>query len=300
MIGYFKDKFVDESEMVLPIRSKVIQYGLGTFEGIRAYLNEAKQQVYLFRALDHYNRLLDSCKIFKLKSKYTAQEMVDLTTELIRKNGFKANVYIRPLFYHSSVKMAPVFEADDTEFAMYCHEQGHYLNTGDGIKVCVSSWRRVADNAIPSRAKPTGLYLNSALAREEAYRNGYDEAIFLTAKGTVSEGTGEHLFIIRDGIVASPPSTEDNLEGITRRTVIQLFKEMNIPFEERQVSRSELYVSDEAFFVGTGAEVTPIRSIDGRELGDGQIGPVTKRVQDTYFKLVRGNHGHEEWLTPIY
>ena len=167
MLGYFKDEFINDTEMLLPIQAKVVQYGLGTFEGVRAYWNAEEEQLYIFRGLEHYKRLLDSAKIFSMTPSYTAEELLDLTVQLLNKNNLKQTTYLRPLFYHASTKMAPVFENDDTEFAMYCFPLEDYLDKDKGIDVCISSWRRVADNAIPARAKPTGLYLNSALAREE-------------------------------------------------------------------------------------------------------------------------------------
>jgi branched-chain amino acid aminotransferase len=301
MIGFFKDKFVEESEMLVPIRAKVIQYGLGTFEGVRAYWNNDEKQLYLFRAKDHYKRLLDSCKLFCLNSKYSADELVELTVDLLKKNNLKVNTYIRPLFYHGSTKMAPIFEPSESEFAMYCHEQHDYIDTKNPIRVCISSWRRVSENGIPARGKPTGLYLNSALAREEAYRNGYQEGIFLTERGTVSEGTGEHIFMIKDNILFSPPSIEDNLDGITRKTIIKIASEMGFEFKERSIARTELYTCDELFFVGTGAEVTPIGSVDGRNVSDGSVGEMTKRIQAHYFDIVFGrNKKFIDWCTAVY
>jgi branched-chain amino acid aminotransferase len=302
MIGFFKNKFVDESEMLLPIRSKAIQYGLGTFEGIRAYWNDEEEQLYIFRAADHFQRLHESCKIFRLKPEYTVEKLVELCVELLKKNHLKSNTYIRPLFYHNSVKMAPVFEDGDTEFSMYCNPLEAYIDTSKGIDVCISSWQRVPDNAIPSRAKPTGLYLNSALVRDEAYKNGYQEGIFLTTSGKISEGSGEHLFMIKDGVVFSPPSTEDNLDGITRKTIITLIEnETNYPVVERSIARSELYTCDELFFVGTGAEVTSIKSVDRRDVGTGEFGVITKELQTIYFNAVKGkNKKYSDWLTPVY
>jgi branched-chain amino acid aminotransferase len=302
MLGYFKDKFVNDTEMMLPIQAKVVQYGLGTFEGVRAYWNDDEEQLYLFRALEHYRRLLDSAKIFVMNPKYTAEELVDLTLELLKRNNLRTNTYIRPLFYHGSIKMAPVFEPNDTEFAMYCFPLEDYLDKSAGIDVCISSWRRVGDNGIPARAKPTGLYLNSALARDEAKRNGYHEGIFLTEDGTVSEGTGEHLFMIKDGILFSPPSTEDNLDGITRKTLIEIArKELALPFVERRIARTELYTADEIFLCGTGAEVTPVNSVDKRPVGNGSMGEITAKVQKTFLDVVAGkNKKFEKWLRAVY
>lgn len=302
MIGFFKGKYVDESEMVISIRSKVVQYGLGTFEGVRAYWNDEEKQLYIFRAQDHYDRILDSCKIFRLKSDYSSDELVEINKQILIKNNLKENSYTRPLFYHGSLKMAPVFEDNDTDFAMYCNALQDYLDTTKGIDVCISSWRRVPDNAIPARGKPTGLYLNSSLARDEANKNGYHEGIFLTDSGNVSEGTGEHIFLIKDGLISSPASTEDNLDGITRKTIIEIIqKETNYTFVERTIARSELYTCDELFLCGTGAEVTPVRSVDKRNVGNGDVGTITKEISTLYFDIVTAkNKKYEHWLTPVY
>lgn len=302
MIGFFKDKFVNEDAMVLPIRSKAIQYGLGTFEGVRAYWNSEESQLYIFRSNDHYKRLLESCKIFRLQSPYSVEKLTETTIELLKKNDLKTNTYIRPLFYHNSTKMAPVFEDGDTEFAMYCNPLDAYIDTSKGIDVCISSWQRVPDNAIPSRAKPTGLYLNSALVRDEAYKNGFQEGIFLTKNGSVSEGSGEHIFMVKGNTIVSPPSTEDNLDGITRKTIIELVEnETDYTFVERTIARTELYTCDELFFVGTGAEVTSIKSVDRRDVGTGDFGKITKEIQTIYFDVVHGrNKKYSDWLTPVY
>lgn len=302
MFAFKNGKFIDENDLVVPIKSKVVQYGLGTFEGIRAYWNPNKQQLYIFRTKDHYKRLLDSCKIFRLKSSFSIDELISFTVDLLRRNEIKQNCYIRPLFYHGSTKIAPVFEDNDTEFALYCTPMEDYMDKANGIDACISSWQRVPEIAIPARAKPTGLYLNSALARDEAIRNGFSEAIFLTKNGYVSEGTGEHIFLIKNNHIVTPPSTEDNLDGITRNTLIKIIKEeLNYEVEVRQIGRSELYIADELFFCGTGAEVIPIKSVDRRLIANGGIGSMTEKIQSVYLNLVKGNiPKHQEWLTKVY
>jgi len=195
-----------------------------------------------------------------------------------------------------------VLDIASTSFILYCLPLKRYIDK-DAIDVCISSWRRVRDNAIPTRTKPTGAYINSALARREAYDNGFDEAIFLTEDGKVSEGSAEHIFLVRDGVLVSPPSTEDNLDGITRRTLITLATEdLGYRFEQRSISRSELYVADEMFLCGTGAQVTPVRSVDRRRIGGpDEIGPLTVRLKQHFDDVVHGRVAHRRnWLTPVW
>jgi branched-chain amino acid aminotransferase len=190
---------------------------------------------------------------------------------------------------------------DDSSFIAYCMPLKRYIDK-DAIDVAVTSWRRVRDNAIPSRTKPTGGYLNSALARREAMDNGFDEAIFLTEEGKVSEGSAEHIFIARNGKFYSPPSTEDNLDGITRRSLIEMITEdLGFPFEERSIGRTELYVADEMFLCGTGAQVTPVRSVDRRQVGNGGIGPLTAKIKQHFDDVVHGRvDKRKSWLTPVW
>jgi branched-chain amino acid aminotransferase len=221
--------------------------------------------------------------------------------EVLRRNEIHQDIYLRPLLIHNSTQLTPVLLEDDSTFIVYCLPLQRYIDK-DAIDVCISSWRRVRDNAIPSRLKPTGGYLNSALARREAKNNGYDEAIFLTESGMVSEGSAEHIFIVRDGVLYSPPSTEDNLDGITRRSLISLATEdLGLSFQERSIGRTELYFADEMFLVGTGAQVTPVNSVDRRLIRGGGIGPITKRLQDYFLDVCRGRvEKRRDWLTPVW
>jgi branched-chain amino acid aminotransferase len=208
---------------------------------------------------------------------------------------------VRPLLLNGSIKLAPVMKPEDTIMTIYCMPLQRYMDK-DAIDVCVSSWRRATDNALPARTKATGLYINSALARKEAHDNGYDEAIFLTEYGKVSEGSAEHVFIVRDGVLYTPPSTEDNLDGITRRSLITLATEdLGFKVVERVIGRTELYVSDELFLCGTGAQIQPVRTVDKRTVGDGEIGPITKQLHEHFSAVVRGKVPHRRsWLTPVW
>jgi branched-chain amino acid aminotransferase len=301
MVTYMDGRFVEDADATVSVRSKALNYGLGAFGGIRGYLGDDGSQVYVFRLDQHAERLSKSAKLLMMTLTVEPARLGEIVVELLRKNEVHHDVYVRPLVYSGSLELSPVLRAEDSKLVVYCLPLKRYIDK-ECINVCVSSWRRVADNAIPARAKPTGAYLNSALARREAFDNGFDEALFLTERGTVSEGSAEHIFLIRDGVLVSPPSTEDNLDGITRRTLIALATEdLGLKFQERVIARTELYVADEIFLCGTGAEVTPVGSVDRRTIGSGKPGPVTLRVKKHFDDVVHGRVEHRKsWLTPVW
>lgn len=302
MVTYMDGKWLDDSEATVSVRSRALNYGMGCFGGVRGYLADDQKEVYVFRLDAHIRRLEQSARILFLRLPGTVDEIAELHLELLRRNEIRQDVYLRPLLIHNSNELAPVLDINSTSFILYCLPLKRYIDK-DAIDVCISSWRRVRDNAIPTRTKPTGAYINSALARREAYDNGFDEAIFLTEDGKVSEGSAEHVFLVRDGVLVSPPSTEDNLDGITRRTLITLATEdLGYAFEQRSISRSELYVADELFLCGTGAQVTPVRSVDRRRIGGQQdIGPITTRLKQHFDDVVHGRVAHRRnWVTPVW
>jgi branched-chain amino acid aminotransferase len=301
MITYFDGKFVDDAEAKISVRARAVNYGLGCFGGVRGYLADDGEQVLVFRVTDHVTRLQHSAKVLCMRLTVDHPTLCGLICELLRRNDVHHDVYVRPLLLNNSVKLAPVMREEDSLLAVYCLPLERYIDK-DAIDVCVSSWRRASDTAIPARTKPTGLYLNSALARREAHDNGFDEAIFLTDHGKVSEGSAEHVFIVRDGVLISPPSTEDNLDGITRRSIITLASEdLGLKVVERTIGRTELYVSDELFLCGTGAQITPVRSVDRRAIGQGGVGPLTAKLQAHFADVVRGRVPHRRsWLTPVW
>ena len=300
MVTFFNGEFVDDALATVSVRSRGLNYGLGCFGGIRGYLADDGQQVNVFRLDQHVLRLELSSRVLFLKLPGSSDEIGELVLELLRRNDVHHDVYIRPILYSGANLLAPVLRSEDSQFAIYCLPLARYIDK-DMIDVCVSSWRRVRDNAIPTRTKPTGVYLNSALARREAFDNGFDEAIFLTEEGKVSEGSAEHVFLIRRGVLYSPPSTEDNLDGITRRSIIKMATEdLQMPFVERSLGRSELYVADEIFLCGTGAQITPVRSVDRRVISE-RIGPVTGELQAYFGDVVHGRVAkRSEWLSPVW
>jgi len=300
--AFFDGKFVRIEEAKVSIMTHALNYGTGCFEGIRAYWNEEEQQLYIFRMAEHFARLHNSCRILLIDLPYNVEQLGDLTVELLRREGFREDVYIRPLAYKSQEGIGVRLNGVADTFSMFAMPFGKYIEREEGAKACVSSWRRIYDTALPARAKCTGAYINSALCKSEAEINGFDEAIVLTRGGSVSEGSAENFFMVRDGVLTTPAVTSDILEGITRDTVMQLARdELHIPVKERTVDRTELYVCDEAFFCGTGVQLVAIASIDHRPVGTGRIGPITQQLRKMYFDIVRGKMAkYRHWCTPVY
>lgn len=300
--AYFQGKVVPLEEARVSIMTHALHYGTACFEGIRAYWNEEHQQLYVFRLREHYERMLNSCKILRITPRLTIDDLEAITLDVLRRNGDREDVYIRPLFYKSELAIGVRLHKLADDFALFAVPFGAYIDVERPIRCRVSSWRHVNDNMIPMRAKICGSYVNAALAKSEAMEDGYDEAIFLTADGHVSEGSAENLFIVRKGRLITTPVYEDILEGITRATIIQLAREyLDLTVEERPIDRTELYVADEVFLVGTGAQVSAVGEIDHRVVGNGEMGPITRRIQQLYFDVVKGRVPElRHWLTPVY
>ena len=301
-LAYFNKQFVPLSEAKISIRTNALHYGSGVFEGIRAYWNPKEQQLYVFKLPEHYERMVNNCKVMKLKLDHDVKELCALTVDLLRRNQPREDTYIRPIAYISSEGLGPKLIGYETGFAVYTIPLGDYIDTSVGIKVGFSSWRRISDNTIPARCKVTGGYVNSALARTEAIEQGYDEAIFLTQDGFISEGSAENIFLVRNGSLITPDLSQDILEGITRDVLLTLCREeLGLMVTERQVGRTELYVADEVFLCGTGAQVSPVIEVDRRPVGSGKMGPITARIQQLYFQAVKGDHPkYRHWCTPVY
>ena len=276
-----------------------LHYGTGVFEGIRAY--EAAGGTAVFRLKDHMERLLRSCKAYEMDPGYSPDELVDATIELLRSNELEAG-YIRPIIFLGLGALGLNPSNAQVQTAIITWRWGAYLGEEgvlNGISVKVSSWRRFSNDAFPN-AKATGTYINSILAKMEAVKNGYDEAIMLNADGAISEGSGENIFMIRDGMVYSPPIAAGCLDGITRDTVMTLLRDDGYTVVEKVIHRSDLYYCDELFMTGTAAEVTPIRQVDDRDVGTGKPGPVTKRAQELYADAFTGKlDAYSDWLTYV-
>ncbi len=301
-LAYFEKRIVSLSEAKVGIMTHALNYGTACFEGVRGNWNEKQGQMYLFRLRDHYLRMEKSCKILKINPQHTVDQLCDITVDLVEKNGYREDIYVRPLAYKSSQAVGVRLHNLEDDIFVFVTPFGPYLDTEKGAKCCISSWRRIDDNMIPPRAKVTGLYVNSALAKTEAWENGYDEAILLSADGHVSEGSGENIFMVADGKLVTPSSSDNILKGITRDTVITLAREeLKIETVERPIDRSELYVADECFMTGTAANVTPVVEIDHRPVRDGMVGPISRKIQQLYHDVIRGNNPkYLDWCTPAY
>ena len=298
--AYLDGAFVPFADAKVSIATHALQYGTGVFEGIRAYWNAADEQLYVFRLREHFERMTRSCRIVRIELPGDPDELSAIVVELLRRNSFKSDVYIRPLAYKAARVVKVALHGLRDGFGIYAFPMGGYLSIG-GLAAHTTSWRRISDEAIPARAKVTGAYINTALAVDEAGEHGAEEAIFLTNGGHVSEGGGSNLYMVRDGTLITPPVTDDILEGITRQTIVSLARELGHPVVERPIDRTELFVADEVFFCGTGAQVAPCVKIDGRTVGDGTIGPLAKTIGDRYFAIARGDDAtHPEWRTPVY
>ncbi len=298
---YMDGNYVEKEKATIPVMTHAFLYGTGIFEGIRAYYNEQENQLYAFRVPEHYERLVKSAKIMHMDTKHSIDEYCKITKDLLQKNGYKQNCYIRPNLYKSAEKIGPGLMNNPDSFMIFTLAMNDYIDTTKGLKVCVSSWRRNSDNAIPPRAKITGAYANTALIVTDARLAGFDDAIVLTEDGIVTEGSAMNLFIVVDGKLVTSAPTDNILLGVTRNTVITLAKDLGIEVEERVIDRTELYVADEAFYCGTGAQISPIVSIDNRNLGDGTVGPIATKLQKLYFDVVKGKvEKYKNWCMPIY
>lgn len=302
MYTFFNDQFVPSDEARINVRNNSFNYGTAIFEGIRGYWNAAHDQMYILKMKAHYKRFLQGCKFLNFNLPYTIEDFCNITKEIIKKNNHREDVYIRPLVYYTPDKISPKFIGYEAGFTLYTTPMGDYIDVSKGIRVCVSTWRRISENMVPVRFKLCGIYVNSALAKTEALERGFDEAIMLNGDGHVAEGSAENIFIIRDGDLITPTVADDILEGITRKGIIHICQdELGINVIERKIDRTELYICDEVFLCGTGAQVSPVIEVEGHNVGDGAVGPVTQKIQDLYFRIVKGEDDkYREWLTPVY
>ncbi len=299
--AYFKGAIVPIEEAKVSIMTHALNYGTGAFEGIRAYWNDKEKRLFVFRMPEHYDRMHKSCSILKIKLPHTTKQLCDITCELLRKEGCTEDTYIRPLAYKASEGIGVRLHGLEDGFCIFAVPFGRYIEKEEGARVAVSSWRRIDDNAAPARAKVTGIYINSALSKTEVMERGFDEAIVLNHDGHVSEGSAENIFLVREGKLVTPSPADNILEGITRATVMQVAgDDLGIGTTERQIDRSELYIADEVFFCGTGVQVAAVIEVDGRPVGDGKIGPVTEKIRDLYFDIVKGKVAkYKNWCTPV-
>lgn len=299
---FMNGEYVEASKAMIPVRTHAFLYGTAVFEGIRAYWNEDEKQLYAFRVPEHYDRLARSARIMYMESPYTTEEYCEITKTLLKKNAYKQDAYMRPNLYKMAQKVGPGLYDNPDGFMIIANKMGDYIDTSKGLKVCVSSWRRNSDNAIPPRAKVAGAYANAALIKTDAHNAGFDDAIVLDEAGQVTEGSAMNLFLVQSGKLITTLKSDNILVGVTRNTIMELAKDvLGLEVEERAIDRTELYISDEAFYCGTGAQVSPVVSVDHRPLGDGNVGPISKELQKLYFDVVKGKvPKYKKWCMPVY
>jgi branched-chain amino acid aminotransferase len=299
---FFNGRVVPYSEVKFGVLTHALNYGTAVFGGLRAYWNEDEKQLFVFRPNDHFRRFLQSSKLLCMDLHTSGEDLLKGLVELIRTEGHEEDLYIRPLAFYSDEMIGVRLHDLTGEVSIVVLPFGAYNKNEENMHVTVSSWRRVDDNMIPARGKIAGAYVNSAFVKTDAVRAGFDEAIVLNADGHISEGSAANFFMVRNGVLATPPITANVLEGITRRTVIQLLRdELKIEVQEREIDRTELYLADEAFYCGTGAQISAITAVDHRPIGTGKLGDVTARLRKLYFDVVRGRVAkYREWCYPVY
>jgi branched-chain amino acid aminotransferase len=300
LICYFEGDFVAMRDAKVSIMTHAFMYGTATFEGIRAYWNAEQGKLYGLKLREHVERLRQSCRILLMTNVPSVDELTGLIVETLRRNKFREDVYIRPSFYKSTKAIGVRLHHLDNELYIITVPFGNYIDTEAGVRVMSSSWRRNADEALPARGKIVGGYVNMAFQKSEAELNGFDEAIVLTADGHVNEASAANLFVVRDGVAITPPVTDDILEGVTRKAIMELLKNEGVAVEVRSIDRSELYIADEMFLCGTGVQISPVVEIDHRPVGTGGVGPIGRLVRERYFDAVRGRlPEYSHWLTEI-
>jgi branched-chain amino acid aminotransferase len=300
LIAYFEGDYVALKDAKVSIMTHAFMYGTATFEGIRAYWNAEQGQLYGLFIREHMERIRNSAKMLLMDDLPSVDELVAIVVETARRNQFREDAYIRPSFYKSTRAIGVKLHHLDHELYVIATPFGNYVDIEKGIRVATSTWRRNADEALPARGKIVGGYVNMAFQKSEAELNGYDEALVLTPSGHASEASAANLFVVRGGTLITPPVSDDILEGVTRKAILTLAGDLGIPTEVRSIDRSELYVCDEVFLCGTGVQVSSVTEVDHRAVGTGAIGPIARKISETYFAAVRGNlPQYQSWLTPI-
>ena len=296
---WFDGKLVRDEDAKVPVMTHAIHYGTSVFEGIRGYWNS--KNLYIFRLQDHIKRFRNSGKVYSISLRFTDKEISNAIIQICTKNNVKESCYIRPFYFVGKHGInLHVTENTPTHTAIVMFPFGELFNK-NGIKVGISSWRRIHDISTPPLAKMGGNYLNSILATQESKRNGYDEAILLDHLGNISEAPGENIFIVRDGKLLTPPPSSSALEGITKDSVIKIAEDLGYQTIEREIPRTEIYFADEVFLTGTAAEITPVISVDGKRVGDGKTGKITENIRKIYSDITMGkNKKYSKWVTPVY
>jgi len=300
LICYFEGAFVPQRDAKVGIMTHAFMYGTAVFEGIRAYWNADTGQLYGLFLKEHMERIRRNAGMLLMENLPTTDELVALVVETASRNGLGEDLYIRPCFYKSSRSVGVRLHHLEHELVIFAVPFGNYIDIDKGVRLMTSSWRRNADDALPARGKIVGGYVNMAFQKTEAELNGYDEALVLTPDGHASEASAANMFVVRDGILLTPPVSDDILEGVTRKAMFELAAMLGVKVEIRSIDRSEIYVADEMFLCGTGVQISAVTELDHRPVGDGNVGPITRRIRDAYFDAVRGRTpALAHWVTPI-
>ena len=299
--AFFEGKIVPYTEAKVGVGTHALNYGTGVFGGVRGYWNDAKKKLYVFRPYDHYRRFLNSAKMMCMEFDQTPESMTQITLDLLRVDGWQEDVYIRPLAYKATEGIGVWLHNLDDEFTIFALPFGKYVSNDTNAHVTISSWRRLDDNAIPARGKISGAYANSAFIKTDALRAGFDEALVLTQAGHISEGSAENVFMVRDGVLITPPVTENILEGITRNSVMELAREeLGLEVVERPIDRTEVYICDELFMTGTAAQITAITKVDHRPVGTGEMSEITSQLRAIFFDVLRQkNDKYAHWNVEV-
>jgi branched-chain amino acid aminotransferase len=299
--AYFMGKVVPFEDAKVSVATHALNYGTAVFGGLRGYWNDEQKKMYVFRPQDHYRRLLNSAKMMCMEVPHTPESLTEVTLELLKADGWQRDIYIRPLIYKSDLGIGVRLHNLADAVTIFTLPSTQYIKNDTSAHATVSSWRRVDDNVIPARGKVSGAYANSALAKTEAARAGFDEALVLNQDGHVSEGSAMNVFIVRDDVVVTPPATDNILEGITRRSIIELAqKELGLTVVERSIDRTELYIAEELFMTGTAAQVVAVTRVDFRSVGTGVMGPITTQLRALYEDILRGrNPKYAKWIVAV-
>ncbi len=300
--AYFEGAIVPYSEAKVGVLTHALNYGTAAFGGLRGYWNDEQEQLFVFRPLDHFERLLNSGKLLCSENTYTTEGLRDITFELLRREGLKEDCYVRPLLYKSDEIIGVRLHDLNDEITIVAVPFRKYVDNDDSAHVTFSSWRRIDDNVMPARGKISGAYVNTAFVKTDAIRAGFDEALVLNNDGHLAEGSAENVFMLRNGELITPPVTDNILECITRRTVMELAREeLGMEVVERSIDRTEVFLADELFLTGTAAKITAVTRVDFRDIGTGKMGPVTKQLREIYEDIVRGKHAkYTHWVEAVY
>ncbi len=299
--AFFEGEIVPFEDAKVSVMTHSFNYGTGVFGGLRGYWSADEEQLFIFRPHDHFERLKQSASLMRIDLPYTPQALTDILADLLRREGYRENCYVRPLAYKSTEMIGVRLHDVDDAFTMFALPFGNYLPDEEGVHVGFSAWRRVEDNAIPARGKVVGAYANGALIKSDAILAGYDEALVLNESGHVGEASAANIFIVRKGVLITPPVYSNVLEGIVRRSVMDIARDLGIEVVEREIDRTEVYIADEMFLCGTGVQISAITRVEHRPIGNAVMGEITRTLRDRFFEIVSGAvPAYRHWLTPVY